>query len=89
MARAAVQLKIMPDGAEKDLGKIEEAVRETITKLGGDPKQSETEDVAFGLKALKIAFVIDEDKGTDEIETAIKELEDVGSVQVLMYDRLG
>ena len=46
-----------------------------------DPKtetKTEQEPIAFGLKALKIIFVMDEAKGsTDELESKIKEIEGV------------
>lgn len=89
MAKAIIQLKIMPEGADKDMADLEKTAREALEKVGGDVKQVDTEPVAFGLKALLITFLIEEEKGTEEAENACKELEGVGSVQVSRYDRLG
>ena len=70
----------MPEGVDTDLDKLE---KEIESKLTGEFKK-EREDIAFGLKALKIIFVWDEDKGSaDSLEEEIKKLDGVKSVEVV------
>ena len=85
MANVVVTLKIMPESPEVDLNKVEEAAKKTIAEFAGEGEtKTEQEPIAFGLKALKIIFVMDEAKGaTDPLENKIKEIEGVNSVEVV------
>lgn len=84
MAKVVVTLKIMPESPETDLNEIESSAVGMIDKYAGDTeKKIETEPIAFGLKALKILFVMDESKGsTDTLEKEISEINGVNSVEV-------
>ena len=84
MADVVITMKIMPDSPDVDLEKLESAALEKIkTFTEMDNHKTEIEPVAFGLKALKIMFVMKEDKGsTDSLEEDIGKLEGVNSVEV-------
>ncbi len=85
MTNAIVTFKIMPSSKDEDLSRIKEESTELIDKFTEDgEKKTEEEPMAFGLKALKVIFVMDEDKGgTDELEKKIEEeVEGVQSVEV-------
>ena len=84
MAEVVITFKIMPEGLDVDLNKIVNSIKKVVKKFGGDVGRVEEEPVAFGLKALKIIFVIDENKGsTDELEEEISKLKGVKSVNVV------
>ena len=85
MAKAIVTLKIMPESPDTDLDKIEVQVLEKVKGFAGEGEtKKEIEPVAFGLKALKIIFVMDEQKGsTEPLEKEIQKLEGVNSVEVI------
>ena len=84
MADVVITLKIMPDSPDVDLKKVEKESVELIKKFTGlENYKTEIEPVAFGLKALKIMFVMNEDKGsTDDLEEDIKKVVGVNSVEV-------
>ena len=85
MATVVITLKIMPESPEVDLNKIEADARKKIIDFAGegDMKVSQ-EPIAFGLKALKMIFVMDEAKGsTEALEDRIKDIEGVQSVEVI------
>jgi len=84
MANVIVTLKIMPESPEFDLDKITEDSLKHIKQFAGDrDTKVEQEPIAFGLKALKILFVMDEKLGTTEsLEENIKTVEGVQSVEV-------
>ena len=84
MANVIVTMKIMPISPETDLSKIEEEAKAKIVAFAGEgDMKTEQEPVAFGLKALKILFVMLEDKGsTDDLEKDIASIEGVNSVEV-------
>ena len=85
MANAIVTIKIMPISPEADLAKIEESAKEKIKTFAGEGEtKTEEEPIAFGLKALKIIFVMDENKGSpDPLAEDINSLEEVNSAEVV------
>lgn len=86
MASAIVTLKIMPESPDVDLSTIQERVEQKIDGFTGDSgeKRIAKEPVAFGLSALKVTFVMDEDIGsTEKLEQEISGIEGVNSVDVV------
>lgn len=84
MADVVVTFKVMPDSPEIDLKTIQEKITELIKEFGGEVGKVEEEPVGFGLVALKFFFVMPEDLGsTDDLEENIKNLEEVGNVEVV------
>ena len=85
MARVVVTLKIMPESPETDLSSIEEQAKAKIADFSqNNETKTEQEPIAFGLKALKITFVMDESKGsTDALEENIKKIDGVNSVEAI------
>ena len=85
MAKVVITLKVMPNSVEVDLSDLEKKVKEKIFDFAGQTEtKTEIVPIAFGLKSLNIFFVMDESKGaTDYMETQIKALEGVNSVDVI------
>ena len=85
MAQVIVTLKIMPESPEVDLDKIETEAKAKIIDFSQSKEiKVEQEPIAFGLKALKIIFVMDENKGsTETLEQNIKSIPGVNSVEAV------
>jgi elongation factor 1-beta len=86
MAKAVVTIKLMPESPDVDLKKIEHVASSKIDHFTGETgeKRYVVEPIAFGLKALKITFVMDEKIGsTDSLEQAILEIDGVQSAEVV------
>ena len=85
MAQVVITLKIMPSSLQIDLIKIEHEAKAKIANFSqNDEMRSEQEPIAFGLKALKITFAMDENKGsTDALEEDIKKIKGVNSAEVV------
>ncbi len=78
MASVVITFKIMPDSPETDLGKILTEATRLVAEFGGEVGRHSEEPIGFGLKALKLIFVMDEKIGTtDDLEAQIKEIEGV------------
>lgn len=75
----------MPGSPDVDLNELENKVMKEIKKFTGETEtKNEIEPVAFGLKALKITFVMDENKGsTEKLENNISKIKGVNSVEVI------
>lgn len=85
MAKVIVTLKIMPTSPDVDLSKLEQEAKRFITEFAGEGEtKSEQEPIAFGLKAIKIIFVMDEAQGsTEPLEEKVRALENVNSAEVV------
>lgn len=84
MAKAVITIKIMPESPESDLTKIEEEAKKMIADFAGEGEtKTEIEPVAFGLKALKIIFVMDESKGSpDPVAEKVNGIRGVNSAEI-------
>ena len=84
MADVVITLKIMPESPEIDLDALKDESLALVKDFTGfDNHKIEIEPVAFGLKCMKLMFVMDEDKGaTDELEEKISAIDGVTSVEV-------
>tara|TARA_Y100000310_G_scaffold314502_1_gene363928 strand:+ start:1406 stop:1693 length:288 start_codon:yes stop_codon:yes gene_type:complete len=88
MAIAVVTVKIMPESPEINLDeltpKVQALIKEFTERDSPEDQKVEIEPVAFGLKAIKIIFTMDEAKGSpDVIEGKITAIEGVQSFEVV------
>jgi len=80
MTTIAVELKIMPEAVNTDL----EAIKKKITEKLKEAKNIKIEEneIAFGLKALKVYIAWPENLDTDQIENKVAEIKGVSSVTI-------
>ena len=84
MARVVVTLKIMPKNPDIDLDNLQKEVLKKIKDAFGNTEtKAEREAIGFGLNALKIFFVMDENKKTEEIENSVRKIKEVQSVDII------
>lgn len=84
MANMFITIKIMPESPEINLDSLREKAKEIGTKFEAELlDKDEIEPVAFGLKALKIIFILDESKGSDELTDEIAKIEGISSATVV------
>jgi len=82
MGKVATTIKIMPKSPDVDLDKLKDDIKKVVPK-DVELKEFDVKPVAFGLKALYALFVMeDKEGGSEAVERAISELDDVESVQV-------
>ena len=78
MSEVAVTLEVMPEDTEVDLEELKKEINSRI-----DVEKITEEDVAFGLKALKVLIVLtDEAGGTDQVEESLLDIPSVKNVKV-------
>jgi len=83
MATVILTFKLMPESGDVSLEELQKAAEGVIKNYGCEPGKAEIEPVAFGLKALKLIFTMDESRGsTEPLETEMAKIEGVASVQV-------
>ena len=62
-------------------GKEEQVRKEITDKL--KPKGSQLEDVAFGIKTIKVLFIHDDSTGSSVIEEQLKKIPGVNEVEIV------
>lgn len=85
-----VTLKVMPEGMEF-FDELKKDILQTLqNKTGGLVKSAKIgeQDVAFGMKALTVLFVIPDGDGAQKIEEQIAALAHVSSCDTESVDRL-
>ena len=84
MGEVVAVIKVLPKNLEQ-FEEMMKKVREIIPNI----QKEEVEPIAFGLKAMNITVVVDDaEGGTEKIEGKLKEIENVGDVQVVGLARL-
>lgn len=74
----------MPEDAETDLGEVKDQINELI-----DVEDIGEENVAFGLKAVKVSTITtDEEGGTDAVEEKLEQLDNIQSIELEHFDKL-
>lgn len=74
----------MPEDPEVDLKIIRVKAKKIADEFGADLlDKDQIEPIAFGLKALKIMFILDESKGSEELTDKILNIEGVSSAEVV------
>jgi translation elongation factor EF-1beta len=76
MGTVAVLFRVYAEG-----GKEENVRKEIIDKL--KPKGSQLEDVAFGIKTIKVLFWHDDSQGSSQIEEELKKIPGVKEVEII------
>ena len=89
MGKVVITIKIMPESPDVDLKHLQVHIDAAIKDYCGHPSdKQEIEPVAFGLKALKLMFIADENLGgTEPLEKEIAKIAGVNSVDVVGLDR--
>lgn len=84
MARVIFNIKVMPEDISIDLTNLEKEVRRVIEHFKGFIDSVKVEEVAYGLKALNVMFMI-EDKETDSdvVEDNLRNIPGVGNLEII------
>ena len=80
MGSVAIIMRVMPESPEVDLEQLKKALK---AKLPGI-QDMQTESIGFGLKAIKLAAVINDCGGeTDAIEMSLNEIAGVERAEII------
>lgn len=85
MGKIACVFKLMPEDADTDLEEIKQQVREKVDNV----QDMGEEEVAFGLKAIKLSCITTDEKGgTDYVENQLDEITGIQSVELEHFDKM-
>jgi len=83
MGTAGIKIKIMPSSPDVNLDEIQNKAKALVEEKGGKNREYEIQPIAFGLNAIIAFFEWPEEQELDSIEEALKNIENVSSVQVI------
>jgi len=83
MGTALITVKLMPTSPEVNFDELKTNVETIIAEGKGTKIRFEEEPIAFGLKALKVFFDLDESQELEPTENKLVEIEEVSSVQMV------
>lgn len=83
MGRLVVTIKILPDDPNINMDELVGKVEEIIKSYKGELGKHETEPIAFGLKALYLYFLIDEQGDTESIIKEVSNLDGIDSAEII------
>ncbi len=85
MGSVAVILKVMPESADVDLEGLKMAIREKIPGVS----DIRDEPIGFGLVALKVATVIQDEEGaTEGIESQFNDIPGIDRAEIVDLSRM-
>ncbi len=87
MAMVAVIVKILPNSPKANLKEIEENAEKILIEKGAKNISFEEEEIAFGLKSIKIKFAWPEGSSTDIIDNSLAKLQHISSAVIEDYRR--
>ena len=83
MGEVGLQYRILPEGLDVDLKKVEEDIKKSLPEFA-TLRVAEQRPLAFGLKALHVLVVMDDKKGgAEQVEDAISGVAGVQSVEIV------
>ncbi|MEE9223316.1 MAG: elongation factor 1-beta [Thermoplasmata archaeon] len=86
MGKVAITFRLMPEGLETDIDKLQEDVK---ALLGDFVKSMQSKPFAFGLNALYVVALVPDEKGiADKLESSLGEIKEVQGVEVVGLDLL-
>ncbi|NLI62688.1 MAG: elongation factor 1-beta [Methanosarcinaceae archaeon] len=89
MSLVAVQMKVMPESADTDMGVLKEKIINNMPKSAKLNGEIEEEPIAFGLKALIVTVLVEDDEGgVESVEEAINAIPEAESIQIITMTRI-
>ena len=86
MGKVSAVIKVMPDSADRDVNKLMDDLRAALPATA-ESRGMQVKPIAFGLKAILIAFLVsDTEGGTEPVEAAFAKVPGVESVSVESVD---
>ena len=86
MGKVSAVIKVMPDSADRDVNKLMDDLKAALPQAA-EFRGMQVKPIAFGLKAILIAFLVsDTEGGTEPVEAAFSKVPGVESVSVESVD---
>jgi elongation factor 1-beta len=89
MSGVAATIKVMPADADTDLNVLKEAIKAAMPAGGKIHGEIIEQPIAFGLKALIVTVIVQDDEGgVEAIEDALSQIPEAEGISVTNLDRI-
>ena len=83
MAKMLVTMEVRPEGVEVNLDELKESIKKVIESFEAKFGDAKEEEIAFGLKKLKIIIITTEEEDLDVLEKKVKDVDGVKGAEVV------
>ncbi len=84
MGDVAMIYRIMPESPEMDMESLKAQVEESAESVGAKLNRADEKPVAFGLKALEVAIIMEDKSGkSGELEEKLRSIDGVQSLELV------
>lgn len=83
MAKMLAIMDVMPEGVEVNLEDLKTEIKKAVEGFKAQFGEVKEEEVAFGLKRLKIVIITNEDENLDNLTDKVKQVEGVKSAEIV------
>ena len=85
MGKVVALVRIMPESVDVDMERLEADLKKKLPSI----QDVGVEPIAYGLKALKVAVIVnDEEGGTEAVEKALAEVPGVSQAETVCVNRM-
>ena len=85
MGKVVALVRIMPESVDVDMKQLEAGLRKKLPSI----QDVGVEPIAFGLKALKVAVIVEDGEGgTEAVEKALGEVPGVSQAETVCVNRM-
>jgi len=75
MGNVAITFKVLPKSSDADVNLLVEKIKEL------KPNDIKIENLAFGIKVVKVMFLVPDSVGSSEIEEKLRNIEEIGEIE--------
>lgn len=83
MAKILATINLMPEDIEVSLSDIKSKIKQAVERFGAQFGEIKEEDIAYGLKQLKLIIISDETKGLDPLEERLRKIKGIKNAEVV------
>ena len=83
MAKMLAVMDVMPEGVEVNLEELKESIKKAVESFEAELGEVKVEEMAFGLKKLKVVIITNEEENLDNLSAKVKEVDGIKSAEVV------
>ncbi len=83
MAKMLAVMDVSPESVEVNLEELKENIKKAVESFEAEFGEAKEEEIAFGLKKLKIVIITNEDENLDLLTDKVKEVDGVKNADVV------
>ena len=83
MGKMLAIMDVSPEGVEVNLEELKENIKKTIESFEAELGEIKEEELAFGLKILKVVIITNEEENLDNLTDKVKSVDGIKNAEVV------